>query len=148
MRAIDIAIFMIIFQVVANLIAVSYAPLMGFGNQPLMQTHVGSTPQQLRQSLWSQLTNIATNPINIGVLAGTALASMLGQYYLATILISALLVMNIIPQFQVFTNALPMLLISLGVPDAIAKTVLAIYNIILIFSLIIWVYGRSLKEYD
>ena len=147
MRAIDIAIFMIIFEVVGNLIAVSYAPLMGFGNETLIQMHVGST-ENLRTSLWNQLVNVATNPINVGILAGTALASMLGQYYLATILISAMLVMNVIPQFQVYTNALPMLLISLGIPAPIAKIVLAIYNIILIFSLLIWVYGRSLREYD
>ena len=148
MRAIDIAIFMIIFEIVGNLIAVSYAPLMGFGEQPLMQTHVGKSPETLQSNLWTTITSIATNPINVGLLTGVALSSLLGQYYLATILISAMLVTSIVPQFQIYTNALPLLLVSLGIPDAIAKTVLAIYNIILIFSLIIWIYGRSLREYD
>ena len=154
MRAIDISIFLIIFEVIGNLIAVNYAPYMGFGQHPLLKMEINSTdpniitkPEPLTQELWGQTQTYATIIIAVGLVAGTIVSAVFGQYYVVALLSMALVITVFVPAARVYVTALPQLLINLGIPVEVTGLVFVIYNLILVLSILVWLSGRSLKEY-
>jgi hypothetical protein len=143
MRLIDIAVFMLIFEVVGNLIVVSYSRYFGFGGIPLITTNVGSDIQSQQASLWENVQTVATAALMFGVVGGALLSAVFGQYYLSLMIAVAGIVINFIPQLKVYVMALPTILTQLGIPAEISFTIITIYNLLLMLALLMWMSGKG-----
>ena len=143
MRLIDIAVFMLIFEVIGNLIIASYSKYFGFGNVPLFTINAGPNLETEQASLWLQVQNVATAALMFGVVGGALLSAVFGQYYLSLLIAVAGIIINIIPTLKEYVMGLPMVLIQLGIPPEISFAIITIYNFLLMLALLMWMSGKG-----
>jgi hypothetical protein len=142
MRAIDVAVFLFIFEFVLNLLA-NFASDLGFRREEVIVANPGVNIETETQKQWQHAQTIASAAILMGTVAGAFLSAVFGQYYLSLLLAAAGVVINFIPVLRQFVSALPMLLISLGLPPALAWGLYTIYNFLLVLMLLLWLSGKG-----
>jgi len=143
MRAIDIAVFLFIFEFVLNLLAYNFASDLGFRKEEVIVANPGVDIEKETQAQWQQAQTIASAAILMGTVAGAFLSAVFGQYYLSLLLAAAGVVINLVPVLKQFVAALPMLLIALGLPPSVAWGIWTIYNFLLVLMLLLWLTGKG-----
>jgi hypothetical protein len=143
MRAIDIAVFLFIFEFVLNLLANNFASDLGFRREEVIVANPGVDIETEIQKQWQQAQTMASAAILMGTVAGAFLSAVFGQYYLSLLLAAAGVVINFVPVLKQFVAALPILLISLGLPPTLAWGIWTIYNFLLVLMLLLWLTGKG-----
>lgn len=139
MRVIDVAIFMIIFQVVVGVL-VNYQSNLGFGSITLFKY---KTSEFAYQENWKNLTTLASMIIQAGFIIGVILSAVFGYYFFSLALGTAIVVINVVPYAKDVFLGLPIVLYQIGIPLEISVAIAGAYETLLIISIFFWISGRE-----
>jgi len=143
MRLIDIAVFMLIFEVVVNILASSLIDQLGFHRSEVIKISTDVDIEKEAKKRWEEVQNFASAAILMGTVAGAFVSAVFGQYYLSLLLAAAGFVINFVPNLKEIVAAFPTVLMALGVPQSLASAIFVIYNFLLILVLLLWLTGKG-----
>lgn len=141
MRAIDIAIFLIIFEMVGSLIISMF--MTDFDMINLMKMSFSSMNESEVNTLWQQTQTAANWILSAGFVVGTLISAVFGYYFFSAAFASAVIIINFVPHVKRFFSTFPLLLLSLGIPQPLTLLIVSIYNMVLVVSILFWLSGKG-----